>query len=138
MTKKQRRLIYKWLIALTAFVVLLVFEDKLIGNAAWVRWVLFGGLIVAVTLTRSRLSLEPASVGMNQIVNTYPFIKLWLVVWGLVIAVVVVLVTHSAIRLEEIFGFRIIAISILLLVGPILWLSERERFRKYGEENDAI
>jgi predicted histidine transporter YuiF (NhaC family) len=98
-------------------------------------WIMLGTLAFALSYGQPRPASETASERINRIASTYPFIKLWLAICGLVIAATVALVTHSSMQLEEIFGFRIILIALLALLGPIIWVSQHELYVEYGQDD---
>jgi hypothetical protein len=137
-TKRQRRLVLEWLFAGVLLVSLIVLDGDISGHWSWAIWILLGTTAFALSYGQPRATFETSSERINRIANTYPFVKLWLVICGLAIAATVVLVTNSTVRIEEIFGFRIVLIALLVVVGPIVWIAQRELYVAYGHDDDEI
>ena len=138
MTKRQRRLVLERLFAGVLCASYIALDGAIFGRWSWPIWIALGTLVCLLSYDRRRPTLETASERINRIANTYPFIKLWLATCGMVIAATVVLTTHFSVHLEQVFGFRIVLIALLVLLGPIIGVSQHELYVEYGQDNHRI
>ncbi|MFC5498592.1 hypothetical protein ACFPOE_13680 [Caenimonas terrae] len=141
MTPAQRRLRTNWLIAAAVLLLVLVFGDFVEANAAWLRWVLFAGIVFA-SFGQGRSRSQMARDGnedLASLVESAPWLKIWFSVWAAVALIGAIYVTRRDVDLFQLVGgIRFFILSFAILVGPALALNERRRFRELGEDRDAL
>lgn len=135
MNVAQLELRRTWAICGIVLSLFVVFDDFVAANASWLRWLALVGVVFAwssVRQTRAELRAE-GSERIASIVSDEPWLKAWLAFWACTFFGGAIYVTRESIRLEELFGFRVIVIAFLILMGPIIVLSEAQRFKELGE-----
>lgn len=141
MTPAQRRLGTKWIFGALLLCLIFIFNDFLENNAEWLRWVAFAGVVIASlgqSRTRSEMRAE-ASADLSDLVESAPWLKIWLSIWAAVFFFGAIYVTRYSVDLLQVFGaFRFLIFSFAVLFGPIVVVIQRQRFKKLGENGDAI
>jgi hypothetical protein len=141
MTSAQRQLRTKWTFAALALCLMLIFNDYLEQNAEWLRWIAFVGIVIAVAgerRSRSEIRAE-ASAGLTELVESAPWLKVWFSFWAFIFFAGAIYVTRNSIDLFNLVGgFRFLLLSLAVLVGPVVVLTQRRRFKELGEAGDAI
>ena len=141
MTPAQRSLHTKWVIAATVLLLVVVFDDFVESNAGWLRWIFFAGMVFAsFGQSRSRSELErEGRANLASLVESAPWLKVWFTVWGAVALFGAIYATRRDVDLFQLFGgIRFLVLSFAVLIGPVIVLNERRRFRELGEVRDAI
>lgn len=134
MTSGQRKLVSTWAGGLLL----------LVGVAAAWRYLppklhFLVALCVApfAAIARARTTLgeaeERGRASLNEIANEYPWVKWWVVAWGITFFCGAMVLSRSSHRVEEqdIPGILFLAFAIVL--GPLVALLERDRFRALGK-----
>ena len=120
---------------------MLVFNDYLEKNADWLRWIALLGVLIAIAAEgRSSSQIrEEASSGVAALIASAPWLKAWFAFWAAVFFAGAVFVTRNSIDLFNIIGgVRFLLISLSVLVGPVVVLTQRRKFKELGEQRDAI
>jgi hypothetical protein len=139
-TSAQKKLQRNWTCLAVAILLSLVFSDFLEANAGWVRWLLLAGIVVAsASGGRSRSKLR--GIGrerMVQIFEATPWLKIWFSLCAIGSVGFAMYAVFNSVDVFRLFGLRFLVLSFVVLLGPFVFVSERERFRKLGEGGDAI
>jgi hypothetical protein len=136
-TRRQRWLVHQWIIIGVLVAAEIVFGGRASGTWSWATWILLAGVTVKLLKDQPSGSLASAFERINRMANMHPFVKLWLAICGLAIAAVIVWVTNSSASFEGFLEMRSVLIALLVLMGPIVWMSQRELFIAYGQNREA-
>ena len=132
LNRKQRRLIYMWLFFGTLFGAWIVFDAWVTEHLRLVRFLILLGMPLALLIDNK----PTGPVDFDELVEGHAWVKVWMALCCVAILGLYFLTTHSQIRLEEVVGFRIVIIAILVTFGPILVLGSIKRFKEYGAEGE--
>lgn len=116
---------------------LVVFDSFAERNAWWLRFVF---LTVAMVGLAGRSRLELASAGRSRladVVDDAPWLKVWVSVWGVAIAVAAAYVTRYSVDLSSFGIFRVILIPLAIVMAPFVVVNEHQKFNELGEIENA-
>ena len=134
MTRKQRRLIYTWIGFAALFAAWIIFDEWVTNHLRLLRFALL--LAMPFVFLFARKPQRPPD--LEETAEDHPWVKIWMAICCIGIIGLYVLTTHSSIRLEEVFGSRVVIITFLVTFGPLAVLAGYRRYKEYGEEGDAI
>jgi hypothetical protein len=141
MTRAQRQLRMKWALAALVFCLILIFDDYVEKNAGWLRWIaLFAVLAAMAGESRSRSEMRAeSSVALAELIESAPWLKAWFAFWAIACFAGAIYATRNSIDLFSLVGgIRFLLLSFAVLVGPIVVLMQRRRFKELGKVGNAI
>ncbi|TWO69647.1 hypothetical protein FN976_17595 [Caenimonas sedimenti] len=140
MNSAQIKQLRQWVICFAVLGALVLFDDFFAENAAWLRWVAFGGLLIAFAQeSRSRAQLEfEGRARIDGVVNRSPWLRVWLAFWAVVFFGGAVYVTRNSVDVVQLLGFRFVLLGLIVLAGPLIVASEMQRFKELGGGDRAI
>ncbi|MDO9483472.1 MAG: hypothetical protein Q8K87_11575 [Hydrogenophaga sp.] len=124
MTLRQRRLIWSWIAGCTLLV--------LATTVHWIGWLLVP--FAAWGRATASIGSEAEEAGRSrlaEILAEYPLLKAWFGVCAVTFFIGAVYVIREGINLFDTFGS--IAIPFAVLLAPLVFVMERERFEEFGE-----
>lgn len=128
MTKDQRRLIWGWVATSSVVVAFLVAGSYV--HLRWLSWLVLPFALVA----RVSRALNPKGANINEIADDHPWLRWWAVACAVVFvggAIFVLLQLQDHIEKESVMIGMFISIAVVM--GPFVFLAERERFKEMGE-----
>ena len=129
----QRRLVAKCAAIGGLVVAVVVFQRWILENWSWLKWVSLPIIVIGVAL-EGRSSRPP---DIERWADSHPFIKPWLAVCALIIAIVAVTTTHTSFRIPEDWTLPALVLTFVVMLGPFAVIGVRERYLELGAEHDA-
>ena len=130
MTSRQRRQVWSWAIVVALVAVFILFDDYIYENASWLRWVAGAGLVAAIAMDGHTPSREVQRERVNRVIAAAPWLKVWFVICAVVSFIGSILLLRSGVDLAAVFGFKVLVIAFVVLLGPFLVVRERIRYRE--------
>jgi hypothetical protein len=130
MTSGQRRQVWSWAFAVAFVTAFIAFDEYIYENASWLRWVASAGLIAAIAMSESAPSREIQRERVDRVIAAAPWLKVWFVVCAIVSFVGSILLLRSGVDLAALFGFKVLVIAFVVLLGPFIIVRERLRYRE--------
>jgi hypothetical protein len=134
MTSGQRKLVWTW----TGGLLLLMGVV-----AAWrylppkLHFLIALGVLPFAAIARARTTLgdveERGRASLNEFADEYPWIKWWVVAWGITFFCGAIALSRSSYRVEEQDTLGLLLVAFAIVLGPLVALSERDRFRDLGK-----
>lgn len=124
MTLGQRRLIWSWIAGCTFLLLATTFH--------WIGWLLVPFAAWGRATANIGSELEAAGHSrLAEILAEYPLLKIWFGACAITFFLGAVYVIREGINLFDTFGS--IAIPFAVLIAPLVFVLERERFEAFGE-----
>lgn len=137
MNGAQIRLVFLWIMTallLTAFV----------SSARWLfemwhylKWPVFVLIVVAAAFSRQRrLSWDERSAQITAIVRQHPFIRVWLVIYGLLLAAAIFWALSTSFDIRGQLGPGGLFLSVIGLPAPFVIAGQLDKYRALGAQSD--
>jgi hypothetical protein len=134
MTTGQRRLVWGWVAALSLLVGFLIAGHVLTTEG--LRWLRFL-LLPFILLARLAIPLQEAEAegraNINEVADDAPWVKWWAVLCAVFFFCGAIYVTRSAYRIEDEHIIDFVIISFAVMLGPLVYVAQRQRFRELAE-----
>lgn len=138
MTGAQKKIVATWIMSCMVIATCAVFDSWIRENWHNLRWPIFGIILLLASLKGRRgTAYEGQKNAISEIVEEYPWIKLYLVVYCLGIGVGVFYILANHIDLSTNIGFLELFIPIGLLFLPMILVKQREAFLNAGTESNS-
>jgi hypothetical protein len=134
MTKTQKIIVFNWLLAVLLLILFPVFEGWILDHWKTLKWPAFAALVIFVALSKNT-SISTRAEGrfeFNRIADEHPWIKIYWVTYGIVIAIGDYYAISHQIDLVNDVGVFSLAGPILLLLLPIVIIKQREAWNEAG------
>lgn len=135
MNRNQRKFTAMW-IGLGAVVLLLVMLDDFVAtHASWLRWIAFVGVIIAAareSYSRSETEAEGRE-RIADVIASAPWLKVWFSMCAAAAVTLAIYVTRNSIDIVQLVGFKYLVIALVVVLGPLVFIMERERFSELGK-----
>ena len=115
---------------MTAFI---AFDEYIYENASWLRWVAGAGLIAAIVMSERPPAREIQRASIDRVIAAAPWLKAWFVVCAIVSFIGSILLLRSGVDLAALFGFKVLVIAFVVLIGPFMFVRERLRYRELAK-----
>ena len=136
MNKAQRKVVIAWVSLSVLLILGAIGHEWLLDNWNWAKWPALILLILIVAGSgREGIGWSEPGRSLGSFIEEHPALKAWamLCVFGVLISFVYAL--FARIELYEIAGYLLIA-AIPSLLGPLLFISERERYRRLANKSN--
>ena len=134
MTSGQRRLVWKWAGGLVLLISVVVASRYLPPK---LHFLIALFVLPFVVIARTRFSIgevkERGRISINEIAGEHPWVRWWAVVWGITFFCGAIFISRSSYRVAEQDLFAVMFLAFAIVLGPIIALMEREKFRDLGE-----
>ena len=115
MTKHQQKLVISWAFSLFVFLLMIIAADKEATFWAAIQWALIGAITFHYLLNQKRFKHGNKLPNPTPIIERYPFIKTWLLIYMFfIISCLLYVSTYNYNFINE-FGYG----SLLLMLAPI-------------------
>ena len=136
MNYQQKKLVTSWLCVAALLLAGIIFNDWVMSNWDWLSYVLIGVIGVAGALFgKEKLGWGKPGVMFGEFIKPYPLLQLWMAVWTICIAVVLLTLGLKGIRLDKYAGTLLIAFFLPLL-GPAIAVAEMQRYKRLGVQSN--
>ena len=125
MTKAQKKIVFNWCVVAVLITIFSIFEDWILLHWETLKWPAFAVLILAGVLRKNKHTRAETHFEFNQIINEHPWIKIYYVAYGIVIALVDYYVITNHIDLVQYVSFFKLSGAILLLFLPVFILKQK-------------
>lgn len=132
MNRAQRKFVASWVLALSIVLIIGIFDEWILKrwSVVWLPALIL--VYIAFALRRDTVSYADGRERTLEIIERYPIIKLWLVVYTLCIAVVLFVVFTKNINPREFVGPFELFLLLSPIFGPIWFVAERNKYRALG------
>ena len=136
MNQAQRKLVVSWWLALSGLLIIGIFDEWILKY--WdILWLpVLAIIILGIELRKNTVSYSGGRERTLEIIERYPIIKIWLVVYTLCIAVMLLVVQSKGINLREYLGPFEFILLLLPIFGPIWIVVERSKYLFSGKQSD--
>jgi hypothetical protein len=132
MTKAQKKIVFNWCVVVALIIIFSIFDDWISNNWETLKSPAFAALLFVGALSKNKPTRAEAHLEFNRIIDEHPWIKIYLVVYGIAIAIGDYYVMTNHINLIEYVSFFNLSGAILLLFLPIFILKQKAAW--YEEE----
>ena len=132
MTKAQRKIIFNWCWAVALLIIASIFNEWILKHWETLKWPAFAVLIFAGMLSKNKPSRAEVHLKFNQVFDEHPWIKIYIVAFGIAIAIGDYYAISNHIDLLSEVGFFGFAIAILLLFLPVFIIKQMEAWNEAG------
>lgn len=136
MTYRQKTIIALWVSILASLVLLSIFDEWVMENWESIRWPSLIVIIFLAGLSQSKnpSSLEQGRHNINEIVNSHPWIKIYMAIYCFIIAIVCIIALNRGINLSETMGMVELMISIFGIMLPVFIIQQIQLYRNAGKK----
>lgn len=133
MTKAQKKLVSGWLLVLGLVICAIIFGDWIRDHWEIIKFPMLFVIIIAALFGKHRPQDARAEgrIQLNRIVEENPWVKVYLAIYTLLIAIASGYIIFNHIKLE--LRFMVLFIPIILLVLPIVIIQQKEAYINAGK-----
>ena len=132
MTRAQRKIIFNWCLVVALLIIASIFNEWILKHWETLKWPAFAVLFFVGVLQKNRPSRAEAHLKFNQVFDEHPWIKIYIAVYGIAIAIVDYYAISHQINLVENLNFFELSGAILLLLLPIFIIKQKEAWDEAG------
>lgn len=135
MTHRQKAIIALWVIIFISLLLLSTFDEWVMDNWESIRWPSLIAILFMAGLSHSKesTSLDQGRHNINQIVNSHPWIKLYMAIYCLIVALVCFSAINRGINLSETMGTVELMISIFGIMLPVFIIQQIQLYKNAGK-----
>lgn len=134
MNAKQSKIVKSWLGVAIILAIWLVFYDWFEKNMATTRFLLIA-LIIFLLIKNSPLpNLQERSVNFNNIIDNHPWVKLYTVIYSVIICGIFLHLSQTGIDILKSIGTFGLFATILGVVLPVIIIGEIEKYKNAGKQ----
>lgn len=136
MNQKQRILLASWSFVLALLLAGIIFYEWVISNWSWLFIVLLApSLLIRGLLGDEAYGYGRSGITLGDYIKKYPGFQLWIAIWLLCTAFILYYFGTQEQRIDE-YGGLILLLFFVPLFGPIIVVSEYQRFKRLGESDN--
>lgn len=132
MTKTQKKIVSGWLIVGLLIVILSAFNDWILKHWDTIRWPSFIVILIIAALSKKKHSHADGRFQINRVVEENPWIKIYLAIYCVAIAIGSCYVIFNNIKLDV--GFVELSSALGLLILPIIIIQQKEAYFNAGKK----
>jgi len=134
MSKKQKMIVGTWAAIFFTLVLLAIFDEWVQENWDSIRWPSFIIILIiaAFSQKQGQASVSEGRHNINEIVNNHPWIKLYMIIYCLIVAIVCFNVVSKGVNLSESIGTIELALAIFGIMLPIFIVQQIQLYRDAG------
>ena len=136
MTYRQKTIITLWMAILISLVLLAIFDDWVLENWDAIRWpsliVIF--IIAGLSQSKNPSSLDHGRNDINEIVSSHPWIKLYIAIYCLIVAVTCFVVLSKGINISESVGTVELMASVFGIMLPVIIVQQIRLYKSAGKQ----
>jgi len=133
MTKAQKKILLGWAIMATLLLAILLFDDWILEHWEAIKWPSLILILVIVTLSKKKSTTRNGREEINRIVEENSWIKIYLALYGIVLAIGTSYVIYNSINISEKGGVFEMLGAIILLILPIFIIQQKEAYIEAGK-----
>ena len=134
MSRAQRRLVREWIVIIVFLVVVMAAAHYLTPRQlGWARWLILPLILIARMAVPYGEADRRGRPDFNEIAQEHRWIKWWAALCAIFFLGAAIFVTHSSYRVADQDTLTVLFLSFAALLGPMVILIERERFRELKE-----
>ena len=132
MNKAQKKIVIRWLLMSFIIIFFIIFSDIIQSNWDTIKWPAIIVIIALALFDKNRRTHAQGRYEFNRIIEEYPWVKTYLIIYFFIIAILVNYVLYNEIKLNvEAGGLLLILTSFFL---PLIIIREREEYRNASKE----
>lgn len=132
MNKPQKKIVKRWALMTFIIILLMMFSGLIQDNWSALRWPTFAIIMIIALFDNTKRSHSEGRFQLNRIVEENPWVKLYLTIYLIIIAIVVNYVIYNDIILN--IGANSLFLAIGLLILPIIIIQQKEAYINAGKE----
>lgn len=132
MNKQQKKIVNRWLLMILIVLSLIIFSGFIQENWATLKWPTFIIIMIIALFDNNSHSQSEGRFQLNRIAEEYPWVKIYLAIYLVIIAIGTNYVIYNNIKLNV--GANGLMLAIGLLALPILIIQQRENYINAGKE----
>ena len=135
MNIKQKFLVTGWALIISLFILISIYDEWIGDNWDTIKWPSFIVILIFIAFSpKSKKDLtSEGRANINDIVNKNPWIKIYMVIYCIVISIVCFDTISSKTNLVETIGFLELAIPILGILLPVMIVHQIKIYTDAGK-----
>ncbi len=134
MSRDQRRLVWEWFAAAGVVVAVVAAGHYLSPKQlAWARWLILPLVLVVRVAIPYGETERRGRATINEIASENAWLKWWATLWAAVCFGAAIFLSRSSYRVPEEDIVALLFLALAVILGPLVYLIEREKFRNLGD-----
>ena len=134
MTKAQKKIASGWVLIIFLLVNWAIFDEWILEHWKIIQWPLFAAVFIALMFSNAKKGAGEGRQEINRIVKENPWIKIYLAIYGIALAIGVNYIIFNNINISKQVGTFELFCAILLLILPIFIIKQKEAYIEAGKE----
>jgi len=134
MTKAQKKIASGWVLIIFLLVNWAIFDEWILEHWEIIQWPLFTAVFIALMFSNAKKGAGEGRQEINRIVKENPWIKIYLAIYGIALAIGVNYIIFNNINISKQVGTFELLCTILLLILPIFIIKQKEAYIEAGKE----
>ena len=136
MTNRQKVIIVLWVVIFISLLLLSTFDEWIMDNWESIRWPSLIAILFMAALSQPKepSSLKQGRQNINQIANSHPWIKLFMAIYCLIVAIVFFSAINRGINLSESMSTIELMISIIGIMLPVFIIQQIQLYKNAGKK----
>ena len=137
MNAAQKRLASRWILATTTVVIVLLSAQWMLEVWDYLRWPAWVLLVIAAVFSRKSIpTWNERWDRINETAQRHPFVRVWLAVYGLLLATGVFWVLKTNLDVIDNFGMAFFLLLFIGLLAPFIIADQVDRYRALGAQSN--